>query len=116
MTKIIDEKETKLPAWICKLDEAEKSAKNIGLFTDEQIEITRELKERAEDIYTFKGIYVNFRQGKAVIKLYKVYGEPNTEATIALKEFAKANGFEKFYIRGSHSIKFEAKRIEKEVK
>lgn len=112
MDKIIDEKATKLPAWVCRMDEAEKSAKNIGLFTDLQIEQTREIAEMAEDIYMFKGIYVNFRQKIAVVKLDRVYGEPNLKAAIALKEYAEECGFEKQWIRGSHSVKFTAKRAE----
>ena len=32
---------------------------------------------------------------------------------VALKEFAESHGFEKVYIKSSHSIKFTAKRIEK---
>ena len=115
MTKIIDgTDECKLPAWVCRMDEAQKSAENIGLFTDEQIEITRLIAEQAEAVYTFKGIYVNFRKNKSVIKLDRVYGEPTLSATIALKEFAKGFGFEKVWIKSSHSIKFEAIRIEKE--
>ena len=39
MTKIIDEKECKLPGWFCKKDAGEKSDVNIELFTDEQIKI-----------------------------------------------------------------------------
>jgi len=112
MIKIIDEKECKLPGWFCKQDAGEKSDVNIELFTDEQIRITRELHERASDIYTFKGIYTNFRKNKSVVKLDHVYGEPtSTEAALALAEWAKAYGFEKVYIRGSHSIKFTAPRV-----
>lgn len=111
MNDTIDEKETKLPAWICKMDEKQKSAVNIGLFTAEQIAMTRDISERAKDIYTCKDVYINFRKNFSVIKLYKVYGEPNKKAAIALKEYAEANGFEKVFIRGSHSIKFTAKRV-----
>ena len=112
-TKIVDGTETKLAAWICRMDESQKSAANIGLFTDEQIEITRLIAAQAEDIYTCKGIYVNFRKNKSVIKLDRVYGEPTLSAAIALKEFAEGFGFEKVWVKSSHSIRFEAKRVEK---
>jgi len=114
MTKIIDEKECKLPGWVCKKDAGEKSEANIGLFTDEQIRITRELHERASDIYTFKGIYTNFRKNKSVVKIDHVLGDPTSvEAAIELTAWAKAYGFEKVWIRGSGSIKFSAPRVEK---
>ena len=113
MTKIIDEKECKLPGWFCKKDAGEKSDVNIELFTDEQIKITRELHDRASNIYTFKGIYTNFRQKTAVVKLDRVIGEPTSiRAAIDLNEWAEANGFTKQWIRGSHSIKFSAPRVE----
>lgn len=110
---VIDEQKSHLPGWVCRMDADQKSAVNIELFTDEQIEETRKIAEMAEDIYTFKGIYVNFRKNLAVVKLDRVVGEPNLKASIALKEYAEAVGFEKIWIRGSHSIKFTAKRHEK---
>ena len=113
MTKTIEEKVTKLPAWVCVQDEAQKSAANIELFTDEQIDTTRLIADRAEAIYDCKGVYVNWRKKFSVIKLDRVYGDPNVKAAIALKEFAESHGFEKVYIKSSHSIKFTAKRVEK---
>ena len=110
---VVDEQKSALPGWICVQDADDKSAANMVLFTDEQIEQTHDIAERAADIYTFKGLYVNFRKNLAVIKLDRVYGEPNVKAAIALKEYAEALGFEKIWIKGTHSIRFTARRYEK---
>ena len=67
----------------------------------------------AENIYESRQVFVNFRKNICVVKLDRVYGEPNLKAAIALKEFAEASGFEKSWIKSSHSIKFVADRVEK---
>jgi hypothetical protein len=110
MTEIIDEKKTTLPAWKCILDADKRSQENLHLFTSEHQAVTEELAARAENIYPCKGVYVNFRKGMSAVKLHCVRGEYNTEAAIALGDWAIVHGFEKFYIRGSGSIKFTKKR------
>ena len=95
------------------MNEAIAAATKAGLYTAEQIEATRQISERAENIYDCKGIQVKFSRNISTIKLDRVFGEPNLEDAIALKEYAEACGFEKSWLRSSHSIKFVAPRAEK---
>ena len=109
-----DESRSKLPAFICKRDVAQKSDANIVRFTQAQIAMAYELAAMADNAYFSKEVFVTFRKHIVTVKMHKVTGPVSAFVAQELNDFAELNGFEKQPFNSkNNSIQFTAKRIEK---